>query len=549
MRLLVLVMMALLLGKPALSAGVALVLHNDAYASMSDPRGTDPVLRSMAALEAAGFDTLGGENLTTDQMRAALALARDRIAETAADRVVIVLSGHFAHSLSGSWLLGIEADLPGLALADGAGLRLDTVMEIAALAQEVAQVWLAVPAGREDAGRDLTSGLPARLPVPLGVSVLRGSGLAVRDGINAILRPGALLSEVVDRSRGLRGEGTISPLVPFLPVGFAPVARADRLAFADAQDIGTEDAFRAYLEAFPNGLNAQAARNAIEALRNTPERIEERLALTRDERRAIQRDLVTLGYNTRGIDGLFGPATRGALRSWQERNALDATGFLTREQVLQLAAQAARRTAEIEAEERARREAAERADRDFWDATGAGRDEAGLRAYLSRYPQGIFAGLARERLARIEAEAQAEQRRQDRADWGRAQQLDTVMAYEAYLAVWPSGEFASLARDRLAALGAPEPGPPQPPDPAEQALERDRAEEQALMLTAPTRLLIERRLDSMGLEPGPVDGTFDDSTRAAIASAQAQFGLPITGYVTQELISRMLGSVLRGLFE
>ncbi|MCC5992089.1 MAG: peptidoglycan-binding protein [Rhodobacteraceae bacterium] len=528
--------------RPATAAGIALVIANEDYDHIPDARGADSVLDTISALEVAGFDVFSGYNLTTEEMRAQLAGAFGQMQRDGAARFVVVLAGHFVHARSGTWLLGVDADAPGLALADSAGLRLDGVMEIAAIAQENALIWLAPAELRRPAqhsGAALEAGLPARLLVPQGVGVVRGPASEVAAGLGRTLAPGTLLSDVVDGARDLAGEGTISPLVPFLPTGFAPVARADRQAWAAAQAENTEDAYRAYLSAFPNGLNAQAARNAIAELRNTPERIEDRLDLTRDERRAIQRDLVTLGYNTRGIDGIFGPGTRSAIRGWQEQSGLEATSFLTRAQVLQLAAQATRRAAEIEAEERARREALEREDRAFWEATGAGTDEPGLRAYLDRFPRGIFASLARERLAAIEQAAAEDRLRQDRMDWRRAQRLDSIDGYEAYLADWPEGAFAAEARARLQALRPA-------PSPEDQARARDRDAEAALHLGAPARILIERRLAQMGFDPGAINGAFDADTREAIADAQEEFGLVPTGFVTQELVNRMLGDALRG---
>ncbi|MDD7970474.1 peptidoglycan-binding protein [Roseinatronobacter alkalisoli] len=543
MRLGFLVLFVLLLVKPLHAAGLALVIANDSYDHAANLRGADQILDISATLESAGFQVVSGRNLTTEEMRAQLAGSYARIQRDGADRVIVVLAGHFVHSRSGAWFLGVDADEPGLAMADSAGLRLDVIMEIATGAAEAAQLWLAGgDLSRGSYGDGLAGGLPARLLVPQGVGVVRGPVPQVGQGLRAILRPGAVLSDVVDQTRGLSGEGTISPLVPLLPAGFAPVARADRQAWADAQQANTEAAYQSYLDRFPNGLNAQAARGAIDRLRNSPERIEDALALTRDERRAIQRDLTTLGFNTRGVDGIFGPGTRAAIRGWQGRNNLDETGFLNREQVMQLAGHAARRAAEIEAEERARREVAERDDRAFWDATGAGSDEAGLRSYLERYPQGIFAGLARERLDRIEADSR---QRRDRAAWDQARRRDSVDAYESYLVEWPDGAFAADALVRIDELDPP--ATPAPEEDPQRA--NDRAAEEALQLTGPTRVLIERRLARMGLDPGAIDGTFDAQSRSAIEGAQRHFDLPPTGYVTQDLITMMLGDTLRSFFE
>ena len=42
---------------------------------------------------------------------------------------------------------------------------------------------------------------------------------------------------------------------------------------------------------------------------STPEQVEDALGLSRGERRNIQQDLTDLGFNTRGVDGLFGNGT------------------------------------------------------------------------------------------------------------------------------------------------------------------------------------------------------------------------------------------------
>lgn len=545
MRISVLLGLLLVLALPARAADFALVLVNDDYTDAPDLRGLDAALDVVPALERAGFQVLSGRSLGIDDMRTQVAGFDSQIRSNGADRVVIVLAGHFVQSRTGAWLLGTDADTPGLARADGDGLRLDVLGEIAAQASEGALIWVVPTATRADFGAGLGAGLPARLTPPQGVGIVRGPVADVVAGVRDTLRPGTLVADIVDRNTRLVGEGTISPLVPFLPVGFAPVARADRAAWAEAVALGTEAGFDAYLAAFPNGLNAQDARNRIAALRNTPERVEQALALTRDERRAIQRDLTTLGFSTRGIDGLFGPASRAAIRGWQGRADLDVTGFLTRDQIFALAGQAARRAAEIEAEERAKREALEVADRAFWNATGAGADEAGLRAYIGRYPRGIFASLARERLAQIEQAASDARDARDRDDWDTARLRDTIPAYEGYLALWPEGLFAPEARARLSALA------PQPlePDPADQAVAQAQAEEAALALPAATLVLVERRLARMGLDVGPVDGVLDDQSRNAIAQAQVGFNLPVTGYLTADLLNLMLTDVLRGLFD
>ncbi|WP_071796958.1 peptidoglycan-binding domain-containing protein [Natronohydrobacter thiooxidans] len=541
-------------GLPVQAGGVALVLGNQAYDALPEAAESSQIMQTVSALEEMGFLVLAGEGLSAEEMRAQLAGSFEQIRREESERVVIVLSGHFASSESGVWLMGSDSSNAGLALADGQGLRLELVAEIAALASESAVLWLAPAAADPDLGPGLQAELPENLDLPEGVAALRGPAAQVVQGLRASLRPGTTLASIARANRALTGEGALPETSPFLPDGFTPGARADARAWVLAQETDTEAGYRAYLDAFPNGQNAQAARSELDRIRNAPDRIEAALFLTRDERRAIQRDLTVLGFDTRGIDGIFGPGTRGAISGWQARNTLAETGYLDRDQIFRLGAQAADRAAEIEAEERARREVEERADREFWALTGAAGDEPGLRSYLERYPQGIFAGLARERLDDIARAQQTEQRNRDLAAWRRARALDTVAGYESYLQDWPEGEFVENARARIdQRRPAPEPpvaeaDPDPAPAPETPAVARARAAEAALGLPQPTRLLIERRLERLGLDPGPIDGVFDDQTRIAIRQAQTRFDLVPTGYVDQDFLTMMVSNLFREFF-
>ena len=548
MRRLVPVLLLWCLGVQAHASNVAFVVANQDYEVLGGARGAAIVAGAGEALEDMGFHVFSGDGLSTEEIRAQLSGMHEQILRDGAERVVVVLAGHFGHSRSGGWFMGREAEAQGLALADGQGLRLDIVLEIAALATDSAVIWLGDSDGSVALGNGLEAGLPQRLMAPQGVGIVRGRPDQVLEGLRQTLRPGTALAAVVDRNRNLSGEGAIPTLVPFLPEGYAPAARADLRAFSAAQEADTEDAYQAYLDTFPNGQNAQAARAALERIRNSPERLEETLMLTRGERRAIQNDLSVLGYDTRGIDGIFGPGTRGAIANWQRQNDLSDTGYLTQDQIFRLARQGADRTLELEAEERARREAEERSDREFWAATGAVGDEAGLRRYLERHPDGIFAGLAQDRLGQIAAEAEEAARGRDLAAWRRAQGLDNVAGYGAYLDDWPEGAFADNARSRLRDLQRGSSEEAGPPGLERAALARARAQEQQLGLADPTRLLIEQRLARLGFDPGPVDGVFDDQTRAAIAGAQERFDLQPTGYVNQDLLTMLVSNLFREFF-
>ena len=540
MRAVVVLAMGLMGAVQVQAAGVALVLGDDAASE-----------QTAATLDNLGFDVILGVNPGLDEMRAHLASAHSEIRAEAPDRVIVVLSGSFAHAPHAGWLLGPEGDRPTLALADGQGLRLDTVFAIASEAEGPALVWLGERVAAREFGLGLRAGLPETWALPEGVGVVKGPPADIARGLGSLMQPGTALSQVLSQHSSLSVEGAPALDTAFLPEDFAPLARADQRAFEAARETDSEEAYLEYLEAYPEGVHAEDAQEALERIRTAPDRIEAELFLTDDERRAIQRDLSVLGYDTRGIDGIFGPGTRGSIAEWQEATGREPTRYLTRDQIFALAAQAADRAAEIEAEERAAREREERADREFWAMTGAEGDAPGLRSYLDRYPDGIFAGLARERLDRIDAEEREAARDRDLDAWRLARRVDTVAAYERYLSDWPEGEFAELARSRLEErrpAPEPEPAPDPLPVPADPDVERARAAEAALGLSQPTRLLIEQRLVRLGLDPGPVDGVFDAQTRVAIRGAQERFDLRPTGYVDQTLLTMLVSNLFREFF-
>ena len=100
--------------------------------------------------------------------------------------------------------------------------------------------------------------------------------------------------------------------------------------------------------------------------------IEVSLGLTPADRRLIQSGLASLGFRPGPADGVFGVATRAALRAWQRANGAAETGRLTASAAAALAAageraakarQAAREEAEKAAREKAEKAAREEAEK------------------------------------------------------------------------------------------------------------------------------------------------------------------------------------------
>ena len=112
--------------------------------------------------------------------------------------------------------------------------------------------------------------------------------------------------------------------------------------------------------------------------------LEKEIALSRTERRAIQRRLTLIGHSTRGVDGVFGPGTRGAITAWQQESGLEATGYLTSETHARLINQTRDVYAEWQAGEERRREA--RARQEAEERAARARAERDAAAAVSPAP-------------------------------------------------------------------------------------------------------------------------------------------------------------------
>lgn len=309
-----------------------------------------------------------------------------------------------------------------------------------------------------------------------------------------------------------------------------------RIAETQNTIAGYED----FLSRYPKGAYAEMARIKINEMQQGPaepqvstaEQAEIDLDLNREDRKQIQRDLTILEHDPRGVDGLFGPATRRAISSWQVANRFTETGYLDRRQLDLLREQAQVRGEQLAEEARRKAEEERQADMRFWSQTGQSGQEADLRVYLRNYPDGIYAEEARRQLDAIERARIEQSQGPERTAWQRAEEIGTEDAYEDYLYRYPNGLFADTAQERIEAL-------------RRDAQDRDRLdaarrEEDRLGLNTQAWQLIERRLAQQGLDPGKVDGQPTDKTRKAIRKYQSSAGLPVTGYMDRTTLSRLI---------
>lgn len=533
--------LAACLAGPVAAQDAALVIGNENYRNAADISAADDALDAADALEGVGFRVRKGGDQTLAQMRD---LARAHYGDAAAPgRSVILLSGHFAYHGGQTWFLGTDADAPGLADADAAGIALGTVLEMAAERPGAAVVLLGTEERRLTLGRGLIAGIGA-FDVPQGVTVISGDAADIAVFAAGVLtRRGQSAAEMAAQAGDLSVRGFLGNAAPFLAETAAlPAApgvgsnagaadQVERDLWETTRTINTAKGYESYLRRYPDGLFAEAARRAI-AAQNDPlvraKAAEDALKLSRDQRRQIQRDLSILDIDPRGIDGLFGPGSRTAIATWQRRNGYEPSGYLAGDQSAVLAAQSEARAAELEAEAAKRQAAQETQDRLYWEQTGKAGDEPGLRAYIKRYPDGLFAELAQERLKVFDDQRKDAAAAAERAAWDRALQINTTAGFREYLAAYPDGAFAADARQILADMGASE---------ADQDAIRTEA---ALGLNDGLKRLIEQRLAALGLKPGAVDGQFDSETRRAIRRYQQARGLAVSGYLNQQTVARLL---------
>lgn len=534
----------------ALAEDAALVFGNERYEQLGRISRAADVVEAAEALEGLGFVVFPLANARAGS-------GADRLAEFLeeagdAERLVVVLSGRFVTDMQRSWFLYADAEEPGLFDMGASALSLESVMSV--LAQRPGQAVLMLAevgsASTEVADGFLRSGIGA-LDIPQGVTVLRtGPREAAAFLSDELSRPEGDLGALVRDNPLVEAEGFLPDSWVMMPgaVEVEPVetptgpSEAQLNAEAELWDrttaADTVDGYRAYIRAYPDGRFVTVAEETIAAILAEPNRAarlaEEALNLSRTQRRQVQSDLTVLGYDTRGVDGIFGSGSRRAITNWQQSNGYPQSSYLTQEQINRMNAQAERRRAELEAQEAREQAEAERLDREYWAETGAKGDEPGYRAYLNRYPGGLFADVATQRLNAIEAERAQNAEIADRSAWGRAAATDTVASYQEYLAAWPDGVFAAQARERIEAMLAPQI--------SEADIAAAQRQEEALRLSGVRAQLLELRLRELGFAPGAMDGVIDQNTRDAIAAYQETVGITPTGYVDQStLVGLMAG--------
>jgi len=515
---------------------LAVIVANEFYTSLPRIRGTRAIVNLERDFRDAGFQVQRVGNTQSGFAGAAGQELLQRL--ESADRLAIVVSGHVAMANGQAWLLHTDWARGNSFSVGAQALPLAPFLDAAAKRQGDAIIAVAEQGSDSLLGSGVRAGFD--LPViPQGVTVVHGAARPLSQFItNEVLGSyQSLAASAENAPDGVRVLGYLPRSQSFLPrTEPENPFIAEQALWDQTELLNTAEAYQAYLNRYPQGQYAGQARQRISALTLTPaqraEQLEKSLNLSRNQRRAIQRNLTLLGFDTRGVDGVLGGNSRKAIRAWQNSIGVSATGYLNANQISRIETAATARAEQLRREAEERRRVEERRDRRYWNETGAGSSEAGMRAYLQRYPDGLFSEIANERLDDIERQRRREAQQEERLAWDYAVTQGNLDSYEAYLNTYPDGLFAEEARARVESLRNPE-TPQDLIDAAEQ-------EERSIRLNGITRSLIEGALQNMGLKPGRVDGNFTPDTRRALRQFQRANSMTVTGYVTKQTLVRLL---------
>ena len=140
-----------------------------------------------------------------------------------------------------------------------------------------------------------------------------------------------------------------------------------------------------------------ASTGAVQDERQQTAAEEAALGLDRASRRVLQQRLAAVGFDAGAPDGMFGPTTRAAIRAWQASHGLSTTGYLDAAQAEALRTGAPPRLAAATAPGGSQ----QNAETVFWQSVENSTNPAEFEAYLAQWPEGVYAPLARIRLATL----------------------------------------------------------------------------------------------------------------------------------------------------
>jgi len=428
---------------------MALVIGNDAYEKVArlEKAGND-ALAMARELRAAGFEVLEHRNLNYRGMVKAVETFINRI--TGGDQVVVFFAGHGVQIRSGSYLLPVDIEASSEGEVEKTAYGLTDLTE--RLSEAKASFALVIVDACRDnplksKGRSVgsTRGLSAIEP-PKGQMVVYSAskgqqaldrlsdhdqdpnGVFTREFIARMKRPGVriedLVREVQDAVEVLASKisheqrpalynesrGSFFFYGPTVVVQVQPTTDPEGEAWRAAQEAASIAGYQAYLDSYPNGRYAAAAKVKLAVLKK-PDHVD-RPVVAPPPPVAVE-DPETQFWNEVKASG-----AREYLDAYLKKYPRGKYVALARIELKKLddrdKAQQAREDAEKQqADERERQEAL-RTEQAVWEEAKAGASTGAYAAYLARYPKGRYAVLAQAAQQKLQREA-GEREKQDSA--------------------------------------------------------------------------------------------------------------------------------------
>ena len=244
-------------------------------------------------------------------------------------------------------------------------------------------------------------------------------------------------------------------------------ARRETASWREAERLANVDSYQRYLAKWPSGrfvATAQARIEQLEAQRKAAAEARRKAEAEATRREAANWSEAERLDNIASYDRYLAKWPRGRFAA-TAREKIEKIKARMRLQELEY-----QRIAEAEARRKAEAADRRKAETANWGEAERLDNIASYERYLAEWPRGRFAAMARERIeqlkeqrrqqeleaqrkaaaeARRKAEAEA---RREAANWGEAERLDNIASYERYLAEWPRGRFAAMARERIEQL-------------------------------------------------------------------------------------------------
>ncbi len=178
----------------------------------------------------------------------------------------------------------------------------------------------------------------------------------------------------------------------------------------------------------------------------------------------------------------------------------------------------------------------------------ASNSESAWGGFLDTYPRGIFADIARKELGELQDEIQRSKLSLEEIHWRSIKISRAPEDFRTFLEIYPSGEFADLAAQRLdAALRANEITTSLTGETVADSTAEELEREVKRRVSQVPVQFVQYGLNALGHQVGDISGVLDRETKMAIRNYQATIEATQTGRLTpQQTVDLILAAASLG---